>query len=165
MSSTYDAVVIGAGHNGLVTAACLAQAGRRVLVLEKRNVLGGAAATEEIFPGFKYNTGATDAGLFRPEIIQALELGRHGLRLMKSHVAAFLPLPEGTALTLWRDEQKNLAEIARFSKADAEKYPAFLRLLRKLSEALNSIMLLTPPSMAQANFEELLSWAKAGLKI
>ncbi len=162
---TYDAILIGAGHNGLVTAAFLAQAGRRVLVLERRNTLGGAAATEEIFPGFKFNTGAHDAGLFRPEIIQALELERHGLRLMKSHAAVFAPQREGPALTLWREEQKNLAEIARFSKADAEKYPAFLRLLRKLAEALNSIMLLTPPNVAHANFEELLSWAKAGLKI
>ncbi len=162
---TYDAIIIGAGHNGLVTAAYLAQAGHRVLVLERRDNLGGAAATEEVFPGFKFNTGAHEAGLFRPEIIQALELERHGLRLMKSHAAVFLPQPDGSAFTLWREAQKNLAEIARFSKADAEKYPAFLLRLRKLSEALNSIMLLTPPNVAQTNFEDLLSWAKAGLKI
>ncbi len=162
---THDAIIIGAGHNGLVAAALLAQAGRRVLVLERRVIIGGAAATEEIFPGFKFNTGAIDAGLFRTEIVQALDLERHGLRLMKSHVAVFAPQPNGVALTLWRDGQKNIAEIALFSKADAEKYPTFLRLLRKLAEALNSIALLTPPNVAHTNLDELLSWAKAGLKI
>ena len=90
---SYDALIIGAGHNGLVAAATLAQSGKRVLVLERRNTLGGAAATEEIFPGFKFNTGAHDAGLFRPEIIAALQLEQHGLQLMKSHVAAFAPQP------------------------------------------------------------------------
>jgi phytoene dehydrogenase-like protein len=161
----YDAIIIGAGHNGLVAAATLAQAGKRVLVLERRNTLGGAAATEEIFPGFKFNTGAHDAGLFRPEIVAALQLERHGLQLMKSHVAAFAPQPDGSGLALWRDEQKNLAEIARFSKNDAEKFPGFVRLMNKLAEGLRSLILLTPPNVAQNSLEELLTWAKAGLKI
>ncbi len=161
----YDAIIIGAGHNGLVTAATLAQAKHRVLVLERRTTLGGAAATEEIFSGFKFNTGAHDAGLFRPEIITALQLERHGLQLMKSHVAAFAPQPNGSGLTLWRDEQKNFAEIARFSQADAEKFPAFVRLLHTLAEGLRSLLLLTPPNVAQNSLEELLAWAKAGLKI
>ena len=162
---SYDALIIGAGHNGLVTAATLAQAGKRVLVLERRNTLGGAAATEEIFPGFKFNTGAHDAGLFRPEIIAALQLEQHGLQLMKSHVAAFAPQPNGAALTLWRDEQKNLAEIARLSQSDAEKFPAFVRLMNKLAEGLRSLLLLTPPNIAQSGLNELLTWASAGLKI
>lgn len=162
---SYDALIIGAGHNGLVAAATLAQAGKRVLVLERRNTLGGAAATEEIFPGFKFNTGAHDAGLFRPEIIAALQLEQHGLQLMKSHVAAFAPQPNGTALTLWRDEQKNIAEIARLSKNDAEKFPGFVRLLNKLAEGLRHLLLLTPPNIAQSGLNELLSWASAGLKI
>ncbi|MEK7729817.1 MAG: NAD(P)/FAD-dependent oxidoreductase [candidate division KSB1 bacterium] len=161
----YDALLIGAGHNGLVAAATLAQAGKRVLVLERRHTLGGAAATEEIFSGFKFNTGAHDAGLFRPEIIAALQLEQHGLQLMKSHVAAFAPQPNGSALTLWRDEQKNLAEIARLSPADAEKFPAFVRLLNKLAEGLRSLLLLTPPNIAQSGLNELLTWASAGLKI
>ncbi len=161
----YDAIIIGAGHNGLVTAATLAQAGKHVLVLERRNTLGGAAATEEIFPGFKFNTGAHDAGLFRPEIIAALQLEEHGLQLMKSHVAAFAPQPHGAALTLWRDEQKCRAEIARFSQDDAEKFPAFVQFVNKLAHALQNLMLLTPPSLAQNSLEELFAWAKAGLKI
>ena len=161
----YDALIIGAGHNGLVAAATLAQAGKRVLVLERRRTLGGAAATEEIFSGFKFNTGAHDAGLFRPEIITALHLERHGLQLMKSHVAAFAPQPDGSGLTLWRDEQKNLAELARFSKTDAEKFPGFVRLMNKLAEGLRHLLLLTPPNIAQSGLNELLAWASAGLKI
>ncbi len=162
---SYDALIIGGGHNGLVAAATLAQADKRVLVLERRHTLGGAAATEEIFPGFKFNTGAHDAGLLRAEVIAALQLEQHGLQLMKSHVAAFAPQPHGAALTLWRDEQKNLAEIARLSPADAEKFPAFIRLMSKLTEGLRSLILLTPPHVAQNNWNELLAWAAAGLKI
>lgn len=161
----YDAIIIGAGHNGLVTAAYLAKAGHRVLVLERREALGGAAATEEIFPGFKFNTGAHDAGLFRQEIIAELSLQKHGLEFVESPVAVFAPQPDGTSLTLWRDQEKNIAEIAKLSNADAEKFPAFIRLIDTLAEVLNSIMLLTPPSVTQNNFAELLSWANAGLKL
>ncbi|MDZ7343080.1 MAG: NAD(P)/FAD-dependent oxidoreductase [candidate division KSB1 bacterium] len=161
----YDAIIIGAGHNGLVTAALLAKAGRRVLVLERRETLGGAAATEEIFPGFKYNTGAHDAGLFRPEIIKALDLKKFGLELIESPVAVFAPQPHGTALRLWRDQKRNLSEIARFSQTDAEKFPAFLRLVDTFTEVLHRIMLLTPPSVMHNSFDELLAWARAGLKL
>ncbi len=165
MNAIYDAIIIGAGHNGLVTAAYLAKAGRRVLVLERRETLGGAATTEEIFPGFKFNTGAHDAGLFRQEIIDEHDLKKHGAEMIESPVAAFAPQPNGTSLTLWRDQEKNIAEIAKFSKADAEKFPAFIRLVSKLAEILNSIMLLTPPSVTQNTLDELLAWAKAGLKL
>jgi len=161
----YDAIIVGAGHNGLAAAAYLAKAGRRVLVLERREKLGGAAATEEIFPGFKFNTGAHDAGLFRQEIIDDLDLKKQGLAFIESPVAVFAPQPNGAALTLWREQDKNIAEIAKFSKTDAEKFPAFLRLLSKLTEVLNSIMLLTPPSVTQNTFDELLAWAGAGLKL
>jgi phytoene dehydrogenase-like protein len=161
----YDAIIIGAGHNGLVTAAYLAKAGRRVLVLEKREVLGGAAATEEIFSGFKFNTGAHDAGLFRQEIIADLDLKNHGLAFIESPVTVFAPQPDGSAITLWRDHEKNIAEIAKFSKADAEKFPAFIHFVNKLTEILNSIILLTPPSVTQNSFAELLAWAGAGLKL
>jgi len=164
---SHDAIIIGAGHNGLVTAAYLAKAGRRVLVLERREALGGAAATEEIFPGFKFNTGAHNAGLFRQEIIDELNLQKHGLELIESPVAVFAPQPDGASLTLWRDQEKNIAEIAKLSKADAEKFPAFLRLVGKLTEVLQSILLLTPPSFDRLSFDvdKLLSWAGAGLKL
>ncbi len=162
---TYDALIIGAGHNGLVAAALLAKAGLRVLILERRTTIGGGAATEEIFPGFKFNTGAHDAGLFRPEIFAALNLQKPGLEFIESPVAVFAPQPDGTALSLWRDQKKNLAEVARFSKSDAEKFPAFVRLVSRLSEVLSSIMLLTPPNVTQNSFGDLRAWAGAGLKL
>jgi phytoene dehydrogenase-like protein len=161
----YDAIIIGGGHNGLVTAAYLAKAGKKVLVLERRDSLGGAAATEEIFSGFKVNTGAPDAGLLRPEIVAELHLRQHGLDFIESPVTVFAPQPEGPALTLYRDPRETLAEIARFSPADAEKFPAFMRLVTALTSVLDHIMTLTPPSLEEASAGDLLPWLKVGLKL
>jgi phytoene dehydrogenase-like protein len=118
-SDRYDAVIIGAGHNGLVAAAYLARAGRRTLVLERRKALGGAAATEEIFPGYRVNVGPQDAGFFRPEIARELGLAAHGVSYLEAPATALALLPEGRSLTLWREPAKAKAEIARFSPSDA----------------------------------------------
>ena len=165
MRDAYDLIVIGGGHNGLVAAAYLARAGQQVLVLERRDVLGGAASTEPVFPGWRVNTGAADAGMFLPEIITDLELERRGLRLIHSPVVVFAPQPDGRSLTLWRDPQKAQQEIAQFSKADAEKYPAFLLRVQRLADVLAGIMKLTPPSIPHYQVDELLSWARVGLKL
>ena len=165
MSTPYDVIIIGGGHNGLVTAAYLAKAGRSVLVLERRETLGGAAATEEIFPGFKVNTGAPDAGLFRREIVRDLNLGRHGLDFIYSPAAAFAPQPDGRGLTIWRDLEKTRAEIARFSQADAAKFPAFVRLLGQMTGMLDALMTLTPPDLAERSLSQLWRWAKVGLQL
>ncbi len=164
-NSHYDAIIIGGGHNGLVTAAYLAKAGKKVLVLERRDVLGGAAATEEIWPGFKINTGAPDVGLLRPEIVAELGLRQHGLEFIESPVTAFAPQPSGPALTLWRDPRETKAEIARFSPADAEKFPAFVRLVTALTSILNQIMTTTPPNLEESKAGDLIAWAKLGLKL
>ncbi|MBE7552346.1 MAG: NAD(P)/FAD-dependent oxidoreductase [Anaerolineales bacterium] len=164
-NNNYDALIIGGGHNGLVTAAYLAKAGKKVLVLERRDTLGGAAATEEIWPGFKINTGASDAGMLRPEVVAELGLRRHGLEFIESQVTAFAPQPNGPALTLWRDPRETRAEIARFSPADAEKFPAFMRLVTALTSILDNIMTLTPPSLEEAKPGDLFPWAKLGLKL
>ena len=165
MDTQYDAIIIGAGHNGLVTAAYLAKAGFKTQVLEQRDVLGGAAATEEIFPGFKINTGADDAGLFRDEIIEELNLQAHGLAFRESEAAIFAPQPDGSALTLWQDVGKSAAEIAQFSPADAERYPDFVAEIGRFAKALSGMLLLTPPELMERQMSDATAWGKYGLAL
>jgi phytoene dehydrogenase-like protein len=165
MTNSYDTIIIGGGHNGLVAAALLVKAGQKVLVLERRNVLGGAAATEKIWPGFRVNTGANDAGLFRPEVAEALDLEKHGLQFVESTVAAVSLQPDGRHLTLWHNVEKSVVEIARFSKRDAEKFPAFIKQVTTLTKVLNQIIVLTPPEITQTSFAEMLPWLKTALQL
>jgi phytoene dehydrogenase-like protein len=165
MSKQYDAVIIGGGHNGLVTAVTLANAGKKVLVLEQRPVLGGAAATEEIFPGCKVNTGADDAGLFRDEIVKELFLKMQGLEFRQSPAAIFAPQPDGRALTIWQDEAKTAAAIAQFSAKDAERYPAFRQQVNQMAGVLGEMMLNTPPDLMKLDLGDLADWGKVGLKL
>ncbi len=162
MTQKYDAVIIGAGHNGLVTAAYLAQKGNKVLVVERRDSIGGAAATEAVFPEFRVNTGAADVGLFLPEIIADLDLKQHGLEFIESPALAH---SLGNGLTLWRDQQQTVQEIARFSTADAEKYPAFVDLICRLAAVLQDAIRRTPPTLPEYSYGELFSWAPVGLKL
>jgi phytoene dehydrogenase-like protein len=161
--ASYDAIVIGAGHNGLVTAALLARAGKRVLVLEQRPVLGGAAATEPVFPGFQVSTGAHDAHLLRPEVVSGLDLRRHGLEFVEAPALVFAPRPDGPPLTLWRDAGRTGQEIAAFSTADAERYPAFMDFARRLIGVLDEIMVLTPPDPMGGPSAGLLPWLRVAL--
>ncbi len=163
MKSQYDAIVIGAGHNGLVTAAILAKAGNKVLVLEQRDTIGGAAATEEIFPGFKFNTGAHDAGLFRPEIVRSLSLESFGLEFIQSPVSVFAPQTDGSNLMIWRDVDKTVAEISKFSKSDAQKYPEYLEFIKMVTGVIDKIATLTPPELFPLKAGELMAWAKVAL--
>lgn len=123
MPNTYDAIIIGAGHNGLVTAAYLARAGQRVLVLERRDVLGGCCVTEEVWPGFKVSTAAYVNSLLRPEIIRDLELKKHGFDMLPRSPSSFTPYPDGRYLMMGPDRDLTLREIAKFSARDAERYP------------------------------------------
>jgi phytoene dehydrogenase-like protein len=165
MQKTYDVIIIGGGHNGLVAAAYLARAGLKTLVAERRQIVGGAAATEEVFPGWRVNTGANDAGLFLPRIYSDLKLENFGLRWINSQAIVFAPQPDGRALTLWRDPQKTQQEIGQFSKADAEKYPAFLQRVKRLADILASMMTLTPPAIPEYQIGELLPWARVAFKL
>ena len=165
MSKSYDAIVIGGGHNGLVSAATLAKAGHTVLVLEQRNVLGGAAATEELFPGYCFNTGADDATLFVNDIVQELFLKMHGLQFRESSAAVFAPQPDGSAFTLWQDEVRTVRELQRLNKEDAARYPAFAHQMNQMAGILQEMFLRTPPDLADRKVSELLSWGKVGLQV
>jgi phytoene dehydrogenase-like protein len=144
----YDAIVIGAGHNGLVAAAYLAKAGKKTLVVERLPVLGGIAATEEIFPGFKYSTGAHLAGSFSARVIEELELKRHGLELLPLNPLVFAPALSTDALTIPRDMAAASAAIGRHSKADGSKFPAFCWRLKTLSGFLSILYGLPLPDKA-----------------
>jgi phytoene dehydrogenase-like protein len=132
MGKRYDAVVVGGGHNGLVCAAYLAKAGRSVLVLERRPVLGGAAVTEEVFPGFKYTVCSYVVSLLRPWLWRDLELARHGLSLLPLE-CSYTPHLDGPGLCRWPDPDRTRAEISRFSTRDAENYPVFGKAMGRLA--------------------------------
>jgi len=165
MPSEFDVIIIGGGHNGMVCAAYLAKAGKRVLVLERRPVLGGAAAGEEVFPGFKVDTGASDAGLFNPRIVKDLNLENYGLRWLESPAVLFAPQLEAPGLTLWRDPERTRGEISRLSEKDAARYPGFIRQVSRFADILSGMLTLTPPSLPQWELKELLPWARAALML
>lgn len=141
----YDAIIVGAGHNGLVTAAYLAKAGRKVLVLERREVIGGACVTEELWPGFKVSTAAYVNSLLRPEIIRDLELKKHGFEMLPRSPSSFTPFPDGRYLMMGPDRDLTLREIAKFSARDAEAYPKYEETLTRIADFLEPMLEQTPP--------------------
>ncbi|MBV8205634.1 MAG: NAD(P)/FAD-dependent oxidoreductase [Acidobacteria bacterium] len=152
--SKYDAIVIGGGHNGLVTAAYLARAGRKVLVLERRHVLGGAAVTEEIIPGFKFSVCSYVVSLLRPEIIRELDLPRHGLEVLPLD-GTFTPMPGGDYLWRMNDHARTYREIARHSPLDAEAYDEFGRAMLRMCQFVKPLLGMTPPDPARLKIREM----------
>lgn len=165
MSADFDAIVIGGGHNGLAAAAWLAKAGRKVLVLERRATLGGAAATEELFPGYRFNTGAPDAGLLSAQVIDGLELDKHGLEFVESAVAAFALQSDGRGLTLWRDAERSAMEIAAFSAKDARAFEEYVRQTRRFAGVLTQMARLQPPTLTSNSIGLLAKWARLALNV
>src|SRR3954452_9784045 len=155
MANSYDVIVIGGGHNGLVNAAYLARAGKKVLVLERRHVLGGAAVTEEVFPGFKYSVCSYVVSLLRPEIIRDLDLPRHGLEILPLD-GTFTPMPGGDYLWRVNDHGKTHREIARHSKLDAEAYEEFGKAMQAMCRFVKPILGMVPPDPSTLNPRELM---------
>ncbi len=164
--SSYDAVIIGGGHNGLVCACYLASAGLSVMVLERRGVVGGAAVTEEFHPGFRNSTASYTVSLLHPKVIRDLDLAKHGLEIIERPISNFLPLPNddylkvGGAVT--NGVNPTQSEVARFSRKDAEALPAYYEMLERVADVLRALLLETPPNIGGGVHELFQAWKVGG---
>jgi phytoene dehydrogenase-like protein len=170
----YDAIVVGAGHNGLVAAWYLADAGQRVLVLERRDIVGGAVTTEELWPGFSVPACSYICYLLQAKIIDDMDLRAHGFEVYRLEPAAFTPFPDGRGIVSWRDEERVVAQLAAFSARDAAAYPRFRDERVRMAAIVQRSMLTDPPTLAElvgaargtvdeARLERLLFGSLAGL--
>jgi len=164
MSHQSDVLIIGGGHNGLVTAGYLARAGLKVMVLERRAVLGGACVTEEPWPGYKVSSLSYLCSLLQPRIIEELELKRFGYHIYPKDPSFFTAFPDGRHIFFYQDMKKTVAEIAKFSPRDAEYYPQYEEELAHLAEWVESILLETPPNIVQRKLADLAKLGKLGLR-
>ena len=174
MSDGYDSIIVGAGHNGLVAAAYLARAGQRVLVLERRSFAGGAAVTEELFPGYAVSTCAYQVHSLQGTVVDDLRLREHGYWPIRLDPGYFSPYPDGRHLIQWRSVERMQAEIAAFSRRDAERYPAWVAFWRRVGGLLGRFTLAEPPSVHELEADargtedeevvsRLLDWSVRGL--
>jgi len=155
---TYDAIIVGGGHNGLVNGAYLAKAGLKTLIIERRHLVGGAAITEELYPGFSFTTFSYALSLLRPDIIQDLDLVKHGFKplLMES---TFAPMEDGNYLLLGQDHQANIVEIRRHSKHDADAYDQYSHDMNRVCRAIKPLLDNIPPDITSRDPEELVRMA------
>ncbi len=157
----HDVVIIGAGHNGLVCAAYLAMAGLKVVVVESRPIVGGAAVTEEFHPGFRNSVAAYTVSLLNPKVVRDLELGRHGLSIVERPLANFLPLDDGRYLKVGAGRTKQ--EVAKFSARDAGRLDDYHARLEAVADVLRDLVLKTPPNVVEGHpFAALAELVKAG---
>ncbi|HZZ66105.1 MAG TPA: NAD(P)/FAD-dependent oxidoreductase [Candidatus Baltobacteraceae bacterium] len=162
--SKYDAIIVGAGHNGLVTACYLARAKWKVLVLERRYIVGGACVTEErTFPGFKVSTAAYVNSLFRPEIARDLALKSYGFELIERDPASFSPFPDDRYLMLGRSVQQDAAEISKFSMRDAQRYPLYEEMLLRVASVIEPTLVKRPPNVLNPSLGDVLQMGMLGL--
>jgi phytoene dehydrogenase-like protein len=160
-----DIVIIGGGHNGLVTAFYLAKAGYKPLLLERRPQVGGAAITDEFHPGFRCSTLAHTAGPIRPDIVRDLKLEKHGLQLITPAVSVTALTPDGRALSLYQDARKSAQEVAAFSQKDAAKYPEFQESLGKMGRVIGEALATPPPNIDHPSSGDLWGMLKTGRAI
>jgi len=161
MAKSYDAVVVGGGHNGLICAAYLAKAGKSVLVLERRHVLGGAAVSEEVFPGFTFSVCSYVVSLLRPWIIRDLELARFGLELIPLE-CSFSPTRDGDSLCRWSDSARTRDELSRFSRRDAELYPEFGLAMQRMARFAKPLIDAPPPDPTSLAPRDVIQLLKLG---
>ncbi|HSP05751.1 MAG TPA: NAD(P)/FAD-dependent oxidoreductase, partial [Acidobacteriota bacterium] len=161
----YDAVVIGAGHNGLTAAAYLARAGLKTLVLERRDIIGGCCVTEEIAPGCRASTTSYIASMLRPEVIRDLDLPSHGLKMIPCDPALQVPFPDGQILTWWPDRERTVAELGRISRADAETFVRVDDELKRLARYLQPFFLEPPPDLRARGLHKLREMLRAGKRL
>jgi phytoene dehydrogenase-like protein len=161
----YDVIIVGGGHNGLATAAYLGRSGLKTLVLERREVLGGAAVSEHPWPGYTVSTLSYVLSLMPPEVIRELELHRHGLTLYPLAADYYVPFPDGSHLLLTKDAAQARAEIGKFSKKDAEVWPAFSEYLAKIARLVRPLLLMTPPAVGAKTPADLLELARFAWKL
>ena len=168
MTTKYDALIIGGGHNGLVCAFYLARAGMKVRVLERRDIIGGACVTEEFHPGFRNSTASYTVSLLRPKVIADMKLHDRGFRIIERTISNFFPFPD-TYLKLGGGTTRTQAEFARFSQKDADTFPAYEEALERVAEVLRGLSLKTPPN-AGGGLRALLAaagqgWSLAGMDL
>ena len=161
MTQKYDAIIIGGGHNGLTTAAYLARAGKKVLVLERRYLVGGATVTEEVFPGFKFSVFSYVVSILRPEIIRDLNLPKHGFLTLPLE-STLTPLPNGDCLYRDGDHYRTMRDIARFSARDAEAYEEYSREMYFMAKSVKYMLGIIPPDPTTLNPKDLMGLAGLG---
>ncbi len=164
MSKQYDAIVIGGGHNGLTTAAYLAKSGKKVLVLERRHVLGGAAATEEIYPGFKYNTCAFLCDWLSDDVVRDLDLLKHGLEILDRNDSVLAPMPDGRYFFLPDEREEAQKEIEKFSRKDAQKFAEYEDFVNRLCDFTLPILDVPAPDITDTSFSSMLGMLGTALR-
>ncbi|MBM3739243.1 MAG: NAD(P)/FAD-dependent oxidoreductase [Acidobacteria bacterium] len=165
MAKKFDIVIVGAGHNGLVAAAYLARGGKDVLVLERREMVGGCAVTEQVWPGYRVSTGAYLQSLLLDQIVRDLELKRYGYHVEPKEPPFFSPFPDGRYLFMWQDAARTHEEVAKFSRRDAARLPEYEAHLERLAEVVESLLLVTPPEFPPSSIGGFLDWLKLAGKL